>query len=108
MRLERVALLGANRVLIIDGLIRRVDGWRANLRDVTESRVVVRGVRAARRAPFGEERKLSREHRGLERVEARVEADYLVDVGLDRAVRAQAPDFHREIVALRDDHAAIA
>ena len=80
----------------------------SNSVQIRERRIVGGGVAAACRAPAREMRKLGGEHCGLQRVEAAVVADFVVVVGLDAAVRPQLAHGHRQLVALRDHHAAVA
>src|SRR6478672_5783850 len=86
--LQLVTPLDANGVLVEDRFVRRFDIRRHDVVQLGEGRVVILGVFAPLRAPRGEMRQLGTEDRGLERVEAAVEADFVVEIHLGAAVHA--------------------
>ena len=103
---ERIPQCGrhADHVLVVDVDRRDRDGrgcaqrqpagcqrHRARPRTRAREGFVIRcGVAAARRVPVVEVAQLHAQHRGLQRVEARVHAEFLVHVATARAVHAQA------------------
>ena len=90
-RLKLVAAVDADRVLVEDRLVGRIDERRRDAGEVREAPVVVvRGVGAPLGAPRREMRQLGAQHRRLQRVEPAVEADFVVKVLLRAAVHAQA------------------
>ena len=82
VRLQIVAPRHANRVLVEDRLVGRIDSRRTDRRIPLEGLVVVRRVAGARGAPLGEVRKLGQQHRRLQGVEPAVESDFVMEVVL--------------------------
>ena len=106
--LQIIAALRPDRVLVVDALVVPVDHRRPHIGEILERRVVVLRVLPTRRAPPREMRQLRQEHRRLQRVEAAVEADFIVIVGRGRAMRAQLEEPRRDRVVLAHHHAAVA
>src|SRR6266540_2705903 len=92
MRLQRVAPLGTQRVLMKDVLVRWIHDGRLDLRHGRQRLRVVRGVLAALGRPPREVRQLGEQDRSLKGVEPRVGADLVVMVLLGTAVQSQLPE----------------
>ena len=86
--------------------LRRQDDAAGAL-DAREPLPVERRDRAAALVPGRQTRKLRAEHGRLDRVEAEVAADALVDVRLRRAVDAEVPDERGERVVVRRHRAGV-
>jgi len=105
--LQIVAALGANRVLIEDRLILRIDRWYTDTVDASQRLGVVARILPPLRAPAGEMRELGAQHSRLERVQTAVVANFVVEVLLGPAVNAKSAQARRKRLILRDDHSAI-
>src|SRR5438445_3990806 len=89
MRLELVAALRPERVLVKDVLVRRIHHRWLDLRDFGQRLRIVGSVLAPLRRPGGQMRQLGEQNGGLERVQAGVGADFLMVVLLGTTMQAQ-------------------
>ena len=87
--LEVISALGADRVLIEDRFILRIDRGYADAVDATQRLRVIARIFAPFGAPSGEMRQLGAQHSRLQRVEAAIVAHFVMKVLLRTAVNAQ-------------------
>src|SRR4051812_24094595 len=90
MRLQIVAPLRANGVLVEDGLVLRIDRGRTDTLDARQRLGVVFRVLPALRAPFCEVRKLCTQYCSLKGVKTAVIPYLVVEVLLRPTMDAQA------------------
>src|SRR5437773_3118277 len=107
MRLQRIASSYAQRVLVVDRLVGRIDRRSAHVVEISERSVVVTGVLAPGRTPRSETAHLRGQNRRLQRIEPAIVSNFFVIIRLHSAVHTKPAHTSDDFIALCDDHSRV-